>query len=78
MDRIGLGYTLWYGEYKGMTDTWLRWTDANGVMLPTETEYRNEALSFAEQERTRAEQERTRAERLAEKLRAMGINPDEM
>ncbi len=85
MERIGLGYTLWEGEYKSMTDTWLRWTDANGVMLPTETEYRNEALTLAEQERSRAEQERsradeehTRAERLAEKLRAMGLNPDEI
>ena len=33
--------------------------------------------SRAEQERSRAEQERSRAERLAEKLRELGINPDE-
>lgn len=78
MERIGLGYTLWEGEYKGMTDTWLRWTDVHGVLLPTETEYRNEALTITEQERTTAEQERTRAERLAEKLRAMGVNPDDV
>jgi len=32
----------------------------------------------AEQERQRAEQERQRAERLAEQLRLMGINPDEI
>jgi Uma2 family endonuclease len=32
----------------------------------------------AEQERQRAEQERQRAERLAERLREMGINPDEI
>jgi Uma2 family endonuclease len=32
----------------------------------------------AEQERTRAEQERTRADRLAERLRALGIDPDEV
>jgi Uma2 family endonuclease len=77
MERIGLGYTLWQGEYKSMIGTWLRWTDANGVMLPTETEYRIEAFAVAEQERVRAEQESVRAERLAEKLRAMGVNPDE-
>jgi hypothetical protein len=32
----------------------------------------------AEQERLRAEQERLRAELLAEQLRAMGINPEEL
>jgi Uma2 family endonuclease len=32
----------------------------------------------AEQERQRAEQERQRADRLAEQLRSMGINPDEI
>jgi len=32
----------------------------------------------AEQEAARAEQERLRAERLAEKLRAMGIDPKEI
>jgi Uma2 family endonuclease len=32
----------------------------------------------AEQERERAEQERQRAERFADRLRAMGINPDEI
>ena len=32
----------------------------------------------AEQERQRAEQERQRAERLAEQLKALGINPDEL
>jgi hypothetical protein len=31
-----------------------------------------------ERERQRADRERQRAERLAERLRAMGINPDEL
>jgi hypothetical protein len=99
MQEIGLGYTLWKGEYKGNVETWLRWTDANGILFPTETEYRIEAFAFAENERQRANDERQRAnderqradkehqraneERqrtqvLADKLRAMGINPDEI
>jgi hypothetical protein len=35
------------------------------------------AQQQAEQERQRAEQERQRAERLAERLRALGIDPEE-
>ncbi len=59
---LGLGLTLWEGEYEGCTETWLRWTDENGKLLPTGRE--------------RAESEHERAERLAAKLREMGIEPE--
>jgi len=61
-DDIGLGVTLWRGEYQGCEDTWLRWCDRDGAVIPTGEE--------------RAETERARAERLAAKLRAAGIDPD--
>jgi hypothetical protein len=61
-DDIGLGVTLWRGEYQGCEDTWLRWCDRDGAVIPTGEE--------------RAEAERERAERLAAKLRAAGIDPD--
>ena len=48
---------------------WLRWMTAAGTLLPTKDELR-------EQEFQRAEQERGRAERLADRLRALGIDPD--
>jgi hypothetical protein len=61
-DDIGLGVTLWRGEYQGCEDTWLRWCNRDGAVIPTGEE--------------RAETERARAERLAAKLRAAGIDPD--
>ncbi len=86
--EIELG--LWQGSYQNQTQLWLRWWDSQGNLLligderaelekmRTEQEYQR-----AEQEHQRAEQERQRAERaeqkaarLAERLLAMGIDPD--
>ena len=66
---LGLGLALWEGEYEGKPDRWLRWTDADGNLIPTGKE-------LADQERQRADQERQRADRLAEILRQMGKDPD--
>jgi len=59
---IGLGVTLWGGTYEGKTDTWLRWTDADGNLILTGKERAEQEHQRAEQERQRAEQERQRAE----------------
>ncbi|MBL8679543.1 MAG: Uma2 family endonuclease [Myxococcales bacterium] len=68
-EPLGLGLALWQGSFEGREDRWLRWIDAQGAWIPTGAER-------AEQERARAEQERARAERLAERLRALGIDPE--
>ncbi len=52
---LNLGLTLWEGEFEGKVDTWLRWTDGQGQLIPTGKER-------AEQEQQRAEEERQRAE----------------
>jgi Uma2 family endonuclease len=66
---IGLGVTLWDGTYEGKTDTWLRWTDADGNLILTGKERaeqerldKEQSLQQLAQERQRAEQERQRAE----------------
>ena len=59
---IRLGVTLWDGTYEGKTDTWLRWTDADGNLILTGKERAEQERQRAEQERQRAEQERQRAE----------------
>ncbi|NJL01010.1 MAG: Uma2 family endonuclease [Spirulinaceae cyanobacterium RM2_2_10] len=71
LPQINLGLTLWQGELEGRQDTWLRWCDAAGRVLPTGDEQ-------AAAERQRADQERQRAERLAALLRAQGIDPDQL
>jgi Uma2 family endonuclease len=32
---VGLGLRLWPGTFEGVEDTWLRWCDANGKVIPT-------------------------------------------
>lgn len=70
IDEIKLGIGLWHGVYKkGGERQWLRWYDDldNWILTPEERE---------EQERQIAARERRRAERLAEQLRALGVEPD--
>jgi Uma2 family endonuclease len=71
LPNIGLGVTLWPGAFEGRHDTWLRWCDQGGEVIPTGAER-------AEIERQRVEIERQRAERLAEKLRELGVDPDRL
>jgi Uma2 family endonuclease len=83
---LGLELVLWEGEFEYKWDFWLRWRDPEtGELLPTGREVAREHYTFAkqeslraEQESQRAEQESQRAERLAEKLRTLGINPDDV
>jgi Uma2 family endonuclease len=60
--ELALGLGLWQGEYRAINRLWLRWYDAEGNWIATEAE--------------RADREQRRAERLAERLRAAGIDPD--
>jgi len=73
---LGLGLTLWDGEYEGVRLTWLRWQDRQGVLIPTGAEASAAAHQYAEQELQRAEEAHVRAERLAARLRELGIDPD--
>jgi Uma2 family endonuclease len=59
---LRLGLTLWEGVFEGKHDTWLRWTDEHGVLIPTGKEQAEQERQRTEQERQRAEQERQRAE----------------
>ncbi|TVP62667.1 MAG: Uma2 family endonuclease [Leptolyngbya sp. LCM1.Bin17] len=66
LEQVGLGLTLWEGEFEGVTTTWLRWCDRHGKLLPTGAER-------AEQERLRADQAEAKAARLQARLQALGI-----
>jgi Uma2 family endonuclease len=69
-EEIQLGLGVWQGSYQGIEGLWLRWYDQAGNWIAIADEQ-------VEQERQRAEQERQRAERLANRLRELGINPDQ-
>ncbi|MBD2460810.1 Uma2 family endonuclease [Oscillatoria sp. FACHB-1407] len=64
LETVGLGLTLWEGEFEGVEGLWLRWCQQDGRLIPTGKE--------------RADQEQRRAEKLAERLRAMDVDPDEV
>lgn len=88
--KIGLGQ--WVGEYCGITRQWLRWYDVEGNWIPTDAEQleqERQQRDLAQQQRDLAQQQRDvaqqqrdltqqRVEHLAERLRAMGIDPDEL
>lgn len=83
LDQVGLGLTLWEGEFEGRQDTWLRWCDQAGTVLATGDERASQAENRASQAETALEQERlareqaeAKAQQLAERLRSMGIDPD--
>ncbi|MCI0639598.1 MAG: Uma2 family endonuclease [Gemmataceae bacterium] len=82
--KLELGVVPWEGEFEGTRQTWLRWCDKHGNILPTGLEVGEQERQRAEQERLRAEQEkqraeveRVRAERLIAQLRALGVKPEE-
>ncbi len=67
LPEVGLGLTLWRGEYEKKEDTYLRWCDQKGDLLPTGKELAEREAERAEREAERAEREAERAEREAER-----------
>ncbi|MDM8535276.1 Uma2 family endonuclease [Desulfobacterales bacterium HSG17] len=99
LSQVGLKVTLWEGIYEGRMDTWLRFCDEQGNLIPTgheradaernraelaqqETEAERNRAELAQQEaeaeRENAKQAKERERKLAAKLRAMGIDPDDL
>ena len=85
LEQVELGLTLWSGEFEGRQDTWLRWCYQDGNILPTGDEraqiaeqQAQTAQKQAENEKQQKEQALSRAEILAQKLREMGVNLDDL
>ena len=88
---LDLKLSEWTGTYEGMSQSWLRWARADGTHLPTGAERATaaEARTVTAEARTttaeartmtaeaRALAEKGRADRLTERLRALGLDPDE-
>lgn len=85
LEGVELGLTLWHGTYEGLEADWLRWRDASGQLVLTGRELAEAERQRVEVERQRAEAvareleaERQRAEQLKARLRALGIDPDNL
>jgi Uma2 family endonuclease len=85
--KVGLG--IWDGVFEAIPGRWLRWCDAEGHWLLTDTEQerlareaehlaREEERLAKEEERLAKEEAQQRAQRLANRLRELGIDPDEV
>lgn len=82
----GLGLSLWEGEYEDQKDTWLRWVDSDTRdLIPTGAERADAEEQRAESEKNRANSEKKRADNeaarakaLADKLRELGVDPDDI
>jgi Uma2 family endonuclease len=77
-DEIGLGVTEWTGPFENLEGTWLRWCLPDGTLIPTGAEQRDAEKQRADEEKQRADGEKQRADKLAERLRALGIDPDKL
>ncbi|MEW6279051.1 MAG: Uma2 family endonuclease [Candidatus Eremiobacterota bacterium] len=60
--ELGLGLTLWEGEFDGLHGQWLRWTDRAGCLLETGTEARAREQARADREQARADQAQARVD----------------
>lgn len=68
---MGVELGIWQGQYNNIEAPWLRWWDAQGNLLLSSDE-KSQQLAL------QLEQEQQRAERLAERLRQMGVDPEQL
>jgi len=67
---------LWQGSYQNQTQSWLRWWDLQGNLLLTGSERAELEKQRTARAEARAQEAEAKAARLAEKLRALGVDPD--
>jgi Uma2 family endonuclease len=85
LSEIGLGIGCERGTYQGITREWMYWYDESGKRFFTPEERITEAeerITEAEERITESEQRRqeaeNRAQMLAERLKALGVDPDSL
>jgi Putative restriction endonuclease len=78
IEEIGLFLGVWTGRKADFEGSWLRWWNKSDDLLLWGGELIEQERQMLEKERQRAEQAEQKNTRLAEKLRAMGIDPAEI
>ncbi|MCA9795640.1 MAG: Uma2 family endonuclease [Candidatus Eremiobacteraeota bacterium] len=77
--EVGLGLTVWRGEFDGLEADWLRWVDRSGELLAMgheQTQRVQREAERADREAERAKQEASRREALEARLRELGVDPE--
>lgn len=74
IESLGLFLGVWQGSRLNRTGFWLRWWDKEGHLLPWSTEVQQQAQEAQRQ----AQEAQQKAELLAQKLRELGIDPENL
>ncbi len=78
MPEIGLGIGTAVGTYQGITREWLYWYEKAGNRYLTSDEARQQERQARVRAELRRDEAERRAEQLANRLRSLGIDPDEL
>ncbi|NJL10795.1 MAG: Uma2 family endonuclease [Calothrix sp. SM1_7_51] len=78
MSEVGLGIGRHQGIISGLPQEFLSWYDQQGNRYLTSEEIAQQEREKAQLEKQRAEYEQKRAEQLAQYLRSLGIDPDNL
>ena len=76
IEELGLYVGVWLGKKAEVTAYWLRWWDKSGNLLLWGSERVEQERQRSEQAELQLERERISRQRLAEKLKELGVDPD--
>jgi Uma2 family endonuclease len=76
LTNLGIGLTVWEGEFRGSTCRWLRWTYADGNVIPTGEERAEKERERAESAERRVKELEGKVARNTAKLRDAGLSPN--
>jgi hypothetical protein len=76
--ELDLFIGVWQGQKAEFTTYWLRWWDKSGNLLLWGSELVEQERQRAEQAELELEQERISRQRLAQKLRELGVDPENL
>ncbi len=76
--EINLFLGVWQGTKAEFTTNWLRWWDKSGNLLFWGSELVEQERQRAEQAELELEQERISRQRLVQKLKELGVNPENL
>ena len=78
LPRLGVSLGVWEGEYLSQTQKWVRWWDIAGRLLPSAEQRVDELTDENSLLADKNSQLTNENSKLLEKLRSLGINPEDL